>query len=103
MGRTACSKLLYPTEVSPIIKPLVDLEPSFDYYVIPSFADMVNSTPEKYIYHKKFDEAINDPLLVLHSSGSTGNTHNLFERMLDLPRIRTTQAYHNDKWLICCA
>ncbi|XDG08472.1 hypothetical protein ABKA04_008087 [Annulohypoxylon sp. FPYF3050] len=72
MGRTTCSKLLYPTEASPIIKPLVDLEPSFDYYAIPSFADMVNSTPEKYIYHKKFDEAINDPLLVLHSSGSTG-------------------------------
>ncbi|KAI1085939.1 hypothetical protein F5B19DRAFT_244352 [Rostrohypoxylon terebratum] len=72
MGRTACSKMLYPVEVSPIIKPLMDLEPSFDYNIIPSFEDMVNSTPERYPYYKEFEEAMNDPLLVLHSSGSTG-------------------------------
>ena len=39
---------------------------------IPSFLEMLESNPEHYPYEKGFDEARDDPILVLHSSGSPG-------------------------------
>ncbi|KIX06266.1 uncharacterized protein Z518_04241 [Rhinocladiella mackenziei CBS 650.93] len=96
MNQTASTKLLHTVEVAPIVKQLQDLEPGIRNEVIPSFEEMMNSTPEHYPYEKGFDEARNDPVVVLHSSGSTAglpkpitmthgsfavldNTHNLPE------------------------
>ncbi|KAI1387789.1 acetyl-CoA synthetase-like protein [Hypoxylon trugodes] len=72
MNQTESTKLLHTSEVTPIVKPLQGLQPSIHFKVIPSFDEMINSTPEHYPYRKGFDEAKNDPILVLHSSGSTG-------------------------------
>lgn len=72
MKQTGSHQLLYATEVTPIVRPLLCLEAECRAEAIPSFDDMVNSAPKHYPYDKEFDQAINEPLLVLHSSGSTG-------------------------------
>ncbi|OTB05366.1 hypothetical protein M426DRAFT_319902 [Hypoxylon sp. CI-4A] len=72
MKETGSTKLLYTPELAPLIKPLQSLAPSVDSYAVPSFQEMLDSNAEPYPYMKSFDEARNDPIVVLHSSGSTG-------------------------------
>ncbi|KAF3009254.1 putative secondary metabolism biosynthetic enzyme [Neopestalotiopsis sp. 37M] len=73
MEQTGSSKLLYSTELAPLITPFRAIAPpSFHVEAIPSFLEMLESNPEHYPYEKVFDEARDDPILVLHSSGSTG-------------------------------
>ncbi|KAI0490870.1 acetyl-CoA synthetase-like protein [Xylaria cf. heliscus] len=71
MKQTSCHRLLYAAEIHPIVKPLL-VEDTIQAKEIPSFNDMLNSTPDYFPYDKVFDEASNEPILVLHSSGSTG-------------------------------
>ncbi|KAI0202451.1 hypothetical protein F4808DRAFT_76239 [Astrocystis sublimbata] len=71
MRQTGCSKLLYATEMHPLVKPLLS-EETIQALEVPAFKAMLNSTPDRFPYEKSFDEVCNDPVLVLHSSGSTG-------------------------------
>ncbi|RYO84557.1 hypothetical protein DL764_009308 [Monosporascus ibericus] len=72
MAQTRSTKLLHVAEVLPVVKQLQNLEPTIRPEVIPSFSDMINSNPEHFPYEKDFERARDDPILVLHSSGSTG-------------------------------
>ncbi|KAL1884099.1 putative NRPS-like protein biosynthetic cluster [Diaporthe australafricana] len=66
------SWLLYAEELAPLIKPLKDMDPSVSFNAIPAFELMLDSETEHYSFEKGFEEAKNDPIVVLHSSGSTG-------------------------------
>lgn len=74
MNATACNKVLYAAELAPLMKPLQALASSARFEAVPSFQEMLDGkegvTP--YPYVKTFEEARNDPIVVLHSSGSTG-------------------------------
>lgn len=72
MNQTAGLNVLYAAEVRPIVSQIEQLEPSVRSWEIPSFEDMLKSSPEHFQYEKQFDEARDDPVVVLHSSGSTG-------------------------------
>ncbi|KAI8625972.1 acetyl-CoA synthetase-like protein [Xylariaceae sp. FL1651] len=72
LGQTSCSKLVHTAEVAPLVKPLVNLESGLRCETLPSFDHMLDSNPAPYPYEKDFGEAENEPVLVLHSSGSTG-------------------------------
>ncbi|KAI0379246.1 acetyl-CoA synthetase-like protein [Hypomontagnella monticulosa] len=72
MNQTGSTKLLYAAELAPLIKPLQALDGSIRSDVVPSFQEMLESNPKPYPYEKTFEEAINDPMIILHSSGSTG-------------------------------
>ncbi|KAH9890802.1 acetyl-CoA synthetase-like protein [Xylariomycetidae sp. FL2044] len=72
MEQTGCIKLLYAAEVIPIVKPLDESNGSLEMQVLPSLEDMLHSAPQPYPYVKSFEEARDEPILVLHSSGSTG-------------------------------
>lgn len=74
MQQTNSNKLLHAEELAPLIKPLMELDPSVVFNTVPSFQVMLDSQPEHYPYEKSFEEARNDPIVVLHSSGSTGET-----------------------------
>ena len=68
MEQTESSKLLYSAELAPLINPFRAIAPpSYQLDVIPSFLEMLESNPEHYAYDKSFDEARDDPILVLHS------------------------------------
>ncbi|KAI0007306.1 acetyl-CoA synthetase-like protein [Xylariaceae sp. FL0662B] len=66
----AGTKLLYASEISPLVKKLPELSAHAE--VIPTFNEMMNSSPDPYAFSKTFDEARNEPAAVLQSSGSTG-------------------------------
>lgn len=74
MHQTNSDKLLYAEELAPLIKPLKELDPSVSFDIVPSFQVMLDSQAEHYAYEKSFEEARSDPIVVLHSSGSTGQT-----------------------------
>ncbi|KAI0416363.1 hypothetical protein F5X98DRAFT_388112 [Xylaria grammica] len=72
MGQTNCATLLHTPEVGPLVRPLQELKSDLRTEAIPSFDEMMGSVPAEFPYSKSFDEAYNDPVVVLHSSGSTG-------------------------------
>lgn len=72
MSETGSDKLLYAAELAPLIKPLQALTSSITSDVVPSVKVMLDSESGPYPYTKSFEEARNDPIAVLHSSGSTG-------------------------------
>ncbi|PSN65724.1 acetyl-CoA synthetase-like protein [Corynespora cassiicola Philippines] len=72
MEQTGCRKLLYAVEVSPVTKLLALLNKSLKIAEIPSFDEMVNSQPEAFPYDYEFEKVKDDPVIILHSSGSTG-------------------------------
>lgn len=72
MKSTGSIKVLHAAELAPLVQPLQALDPSINTHGVPSLQEMLDSKPEKYPYEKTFDEARNDPIAVLHSSGSTG-------------------------------
>lgn len=77
MNQTGSTKLLYTTELDHLIKPLQAIAPSVTSSAVPDFQVMFESRPGRYPYEKSFLEAKSDPILVLHSSGSTGETPNI--------------------------
>ena len=72
MRETSSNIVLHAQELTPLIKPLHDLAPAAVINPVPALQAMLDSQPEHYPYDKTFDEARNDPIAVLHSSGSTG-------------------------------
>jgi acyl-coenzyme A synthetase/AMP-(fatty) acid ligase len=72
MEQTKSTKILFTDELAPLLKPLKDLVPSVRPEALPSLKEMLDSDPPRYPYSKSFDEARNDPIVILHSSGSTG-------------------------------
>ncbi|KAI0105973.1 acetyl-CoA synthetase-like protein [Daldinia grandis] len=64
--------ILHAAEVRPIVLQLETLQPKIHNWEIPSFEEMLESSPEHFAYEKGFDEARDDPVVILHSSGSTG-------------------------------
>lgn len=72
MEQTQCTKLLYTAEVWPVIEGLRGVSTDILYSEIPSFNTMLESRPEPHPFTKSFEEAQDDPIVVLHSSGSTG-------------------------------
>lgn len=73
MSKTGSDKLLHAAELAPFIKPIEALATSVTSRAVPSLKEMLDSKAEPYPFSKSFEEARNDPIAVLHSSGSTGN------------------------------
>ena len=55
------------------------------YIVVPSFDEMIQGKAHDYPYLDKFEEVVNDPTVVLHSSGSTGKMKCLVRNPYLLP------------------
>ena len=72
MQQTHCTKILHTAEVAPVIKSLCAEREDLVCIEIPPFNEILESRPESYPFTKSIAEAQNDPIVVLHSSGSTG-------------------------------
>ncbi|KAI1821167.1 acetyl-CoA synthetase-like protein [Xylaria intraflava] len=72
LEQTQSTKLLFTSEVAPIVKAIQALSPTLEVHSIPSFCEMMESSSKSYPYEKSFEEARDDPIVVLLSSGSTG-------------------------------
>lgn len=72
LRQTKCSKLLYAAEVKSVVDQIRQSS-NLSPVVIPT-SDEISQMPsgDTHLLKRTFEEAENDPLLILHSSGSTG-------------------------------
>ena len=54
------------------VEQLNGLNGSLKSYNVPSLNDLLHATSKPYPYHDQFEDVVWKPVLVLHSSGSTG-------------------------------
>ncbi|KAF2832434.1 putative NRPS-like enzyme [Ophiobolus disseminans] len=71
MQQTNCTTVLYVSEVLPVVKALLASSPELRILEIPSLQEMLDSQPPIYTFEKDFADAQDDPIVILHSSGST--------------------------------
>lgn len=72
LEQTKCSHLLYAPEVEALVRPLIDHRQDLQLHVIQPLETLVQPDTPHYPYEKTYEEVKWDPILILHSSGSTG-------------------------------
>ena len=71
MGQTKSSKVIFATEVAALVGSLGEKTPDLQPMAIGPLDDLINVRAEHFPYTTTFDAAAWNPILVLHSSGST--------------------------------
>ncbi|PSN61885.1 acetyl-CoA synthetase-like protein [Corynespora cassiicola Philippines] len=72
LEQTKCTRLLFAPEVESFVKPLLGETPHLSIHPIEPLETLIRPDTPHYVYDKQYDLARWDPILVLHSSGSTG-------------------------------
>ncbi|KAL8678453.1 MAG: hypothetical protein Q9186_005191 [Xanthomendoza sp. 1 TL-2023] len=72
MEQTESSKLVYSEEVAPLIAGLRSARPDLRFWVVGALSALLAVESPHFPYQHEFDEVKHHPILVLHSSGSTG-------------------------------
>lgn len=70
---TGCSKLVYADEVDSVVKQFRADLPDLDCETIPTLTELLDAPETEYSYDFMFDQLRSEPILILHSSGSTGH------------------------------
>ncbi|KAH8665697.1 putative NRPS-like enzyme [Tricladium varicosporioides] len=84
LQQTICSRLVYSAEVGPVANILQAALPGLQCGQIPSLDELLAAPATDYSYDLKYEDVFREPILILHSSGSTGqpkpvvNTHGTF-------------------------
>lgn len=73
LEQTKCTTILYSTEMSQKVHELQAEKKDLHTLVVESLDDMTQQDTKHYPYEKSFANDCWDPVLVLQSSGSTGN------------------------------
>ena len=82
LRETNCDKIFYSQEVAKTVQELAQERPSIVAVPMPSLEELLDSRPNHFPYEKDFDEAEDDPVLICHTSGSTGKfAHPVFSRL----------------------
>ncbi|TGO09590.1 hypothetical protein BTUL_0160g00060 [Botrytis tulipae] len=68
----SCKVLLTTSPQPPTVAPIVKLHDYLRILTIPSIEELLNTTYEYFPYGKIFEEAKGEPLVALHTSGTTG-------------------------------
>lgn len=74
LKETGCNKIFYAQESSLQIQALKADFNELESFTVEGFEDMLRGQSKPYPYEVTFAEARWDPVLVLHSSGSTGKS-----------------------------
>ncbi|KAI9705314.1 MAG: putative NRPS-like protein biosynthetic cluster [Bogoriella megaspora] len=72
MKQTQCAKLLFPHEMAQMVGNLRAELSGLETFEIPPFQEMMDAKSDPFPYKKRFEDSVNNPIVVLHSSGSTG-------------------------------
>ena len=75
LEQTKCSKFLYSNEVLQKVHALQTEKKSLQIFAVQSLGDMLLEYNKHYPYDVKFSDVRWDPVLILHSSGSTGKAN----------------------------
>lgn len=104
LEQTKCAHLLYASEVEPFVKPLLDEKADLKLHPINSLEHLLKPETPHYAYDKAYDSARWDPILILHSSGSTGPprpiimNHNTFAVGDNDRNLSTVPGRINQNW-----
>ena len=75
LEQTQCSKFLHTTEMTARVKDIQSTREDLRALVVPSLNEVLERRGRPYHYQASYDNNRWDPVLVLHSSGSTGRRH----------------------------
>lgn len=101
LEQTGCSVIIQAAEVAPIVKQLEAVKSGLQSFTSFSFQEMLESEHKPFSYvEQTYEEAKNNPIVVLHSSGSTGipkpitmthGTFSILDNERNLPRVPRRQ------------
>lgn len=96
LERASCSKLIYSDEMGPVVGRLGVEKLNLSMANVQPLDAILSGQARHFPFEKSFHEAERDPVLILHSSGSTGrsNRHNTC-KLAKLHRL--SEAYYHDK------
>ncbi len=77
LEQTKCTKFVYSSEVSERVHDLQRQKKDLQIYAVQSLNDFLQEYSEHYSYDVEFSDVRWDPVLILHSSGSTGSIQSL--------------------------
>ncbi|OAA57976.1 Male sterility, NAD-binding protein [Niveomyces insectorum RCEF 264] len=69
----SCNLLYYTPEMATVVRQLQDARPGLRIFEVPALDSLLSATSKHYPYDKKWADARTDPIIIAHSSGSTGN------------------------------
>ncbi len=78
---TNCDKIFYSQELAQKVQELEEERPSIVAIPMPSLDELLESRPNRYPYDKDFDEVEDDPIIIVHTSGSTGKATAIESRL----------------------
>lgn len=67
-----CYKYMCSAELETKVHTLIKLRPGAISFTVPTLDKMLNTSSKHYPYEKTWEKAERDPLIIAHSSGSTG-------------------------------
>ncbi|KAM0798210.1 hypothetical protein BDR22DRAFT_823561 [Usnea florida] len=73
LQQTSCKTLFYSREMEEVVKSIsTAADQNLHCVAVPSFDEMIQAQSHDYPYMEKFEDVVDDPVVILHSSGSTG-------------------------------
>ena len=73
MEQMTCEKLCYVGELAPVLDGLKAIaRDKISFTTVPSFKTMLENKSSHYAFETTFDTSENNPVVIFHSSGSTG-------------------------------
>lgn len=72
LEQTQCRHILFASDLDGLVTSLLEHVPDLHLHKIEALSDMIRPGTQHYSYDKQYDTVKWDPILVLHSSGSTG-------------------------------
>ena len=95
--QTKCRDALYSKELSGIVGALTTSSATIQCIEMLELDELLEETPvERYEYQKSFAQAQTDPVLVLHSSGSTGTAQFVGCCVILADFSRRSKNHHHD-------
>lgn len=72
LEQTQCRHFLYAGEVEALVKPLLEHKSDLNLSKVEPLQDLIKPGTQHFAWDKEYDAVRWDPILILHSSGSTG-------------------------------
>ena len=77
LHQTSCRRVYHSEIMASAANALGALDPELSFTRVPSFDELISFTSKEFEYLENFDAAVRHPVLIVHSSGSTGEFYTL--------------------------